>query len=326
MMSSRVLRSSEQSEPQIRARWTNGLTKIFADLMVEEVQKGNRTSNNSFSKKAWKFMCDEFYQKTGLKWDTEQLKNRYCIMRKQHSILKSLLSRSDFRLDESSGIIIASNDSWNQYLKGHPDAEPIRMSGCPFYKQLGVIFCEPITNGKHDLSAEQEEVPSPIPCVNTIKEEELPAPTPGEESSSESDDREYMADNQERFQRATYQQTTSQPAKHMMHSAATAMDSMSAANRKRGRKGIDDGIARAILHMAAASRMRTAAITKVNERYGVADCIKELDAIQGLEEGMYFAALDLFDNRNAREFFLSLKGDKRTIWLRGKCSAAHPAP
>ncbi|WCJ43286.1 hypothetical protein M5689_024040 [Euphorbia peplus] len=232
------------------------------------------------------------------------------------------LSLTEFRLDESSGIIIATNDAWIHYLKGHPDAESIRVSGCPFYKQLSVIVCEPITNGKHDCSAEQEEVPSPIPWVNplnTVKEEEFP--------SLGSDGGDDMVDNKYRFQRPTHlQPTTFEPAKHTITTAMhTAIDSTSAATQKRGRKGIDDGIARAILHMAAASRMKTAAITKVNERYSVADFINELDGIQGLEEGMYFTALDLFDNRNAREIFLFLKGDKGTIWLRNKCSS-HPVP
>ncbi|EEF32727.1 L10-interacting MYB domain-containing protein [Ricinus communis] len=336
-MTNRVTRSRQQvtqqpPELQMRARWTTGLTKIFADLMVDQVHKGNKLSNNSFNKKAWNIMCDEFYEKTGLNWDKEQLKNRFSIMRKQHAIVKSLLNQSEFHLDESTGNIIASNEAWNRYIKGHPDAEPIRGSGCPIYKQLGVIFSEPLTNGKHVQSVEhEEELPSSVfskDPLDGIPEKELttsisfkePLTTiQEEESSSESEDGDDVADEQEIIQPlpVTHFTTT------VMHNTTSAMDSTAAANRKRGRKGIDDAIAGAILHMAAASRLRTAAIRKVSERFSVADCIKELNAIQGLEEGVYFAALDLFDNRNAREIFLSLKGDKRMIWLRGKCTS-HP--
>ncbi|XP_058009125.1 L10-interacting MYB domain-containing protein isoform X2 [Hevea brasiliensis] len=310
-MARRVTRSrqqiTQQPEPQSRARWTNGLTKIFADLMVDQVQKGNKLNNNSFSKKAWNIMSDEFYQKTGLKWDKEQLKNRYAVMRRQHAIVKSLLNRSEFRLDASTGNIIATNQAWNEYIKGHPDAEPIRGNGCPIYKQLGVIFSEPLTNGNHDQPAElEEEAPSAVPfkeTLNNIQEEE---------SSSESEDEDDVADNQETFQPATHIATTivhGTSATTIVHgtSATTVMDNTTAANRKRGRKGIDDAIAGAILRMAAASRLKTAAIKQISERYSIADCIKELDAMQGVEEGVYFAALDLFDNPNAREIFLSLK-------------------
>lgn len=91
--------------------------------------------------------------------------------------------------------------------------------------------------------------------------------------------------------------------------------------RKRGRKGIDDVIAGAILEMAAASKLRTAAIQQCNGRYTITKCIKELDEMQGVDEQLYFAALDLFSKPNAREIFLSLKGEKRLTWLRGKCMA-----
>ena len=63
----------------------------------------------------------------------------------------------------------------------------------------------------------------------------------------------------------------------------------------------------------------------LNLPYTIADCIRELDGMQGVDEKVYFASLDLFNKPNAREIFLSLKGDKRLIWLRGKC-AATPTP
>ncbi|KDP24000.1 hypothetical protein JCGZ_25388 [Jatropha curcas] len=321
-MATRVTRSrqglTQQPEPQSRARWTTGLTKIFADLLVDQVQKGNKLNNNSFNKKAWTVMCDEFYQKTGLRWDKEQLKNRYSVMKRQHSIVKSLINQREFCLDASTGNVIASNEAWNEYIKAHPDAEPIRVSGCPIFKQLGVIFSDALNNENHEESAEQEEeFPSSVPFerpFSTIREVEPLNTIQEDEESSESEDEDDVADDQEKYQPSTRSTT-------VVHSTSTALDSANAANRKRGRKGIDDAIAGAISHMAAASRLRTAAIRQISERYSVADCIKELDAMQGVEEGIYFAALDLFDNPNAREIFLSLKGDKRMIWLRGKCTA-----
>lgn len=104
----------------------------------------------------------------------------------------------------------------------------------------------------------------------------------------------------------------------------TTVPSTSAATciRKRGRKGIDEAIAGALLEMAAASKMRAAAIEQYNSRYSMADCIKELDVMQGVDQQLYFAALNLFNKPNAREIFLSLKRDKRITWLRGKCVVA----
>lgn len=94
-------------------------------------------------------------------------------------------------------------------------------------------------------------------------------------------------------------------------------------SRKRGRKGIDDAIAAAILEMAAASKLRTAAVKQHDARYSIASCIRELDELQGVEERVYFAALELFNNPSAREMFLSLKRDKRLTWLCHKCVAPY---
>lgn len=92
--------------------------------------------------------------------------------------------------------------------------------------------------------------------------------------------------------------------------------------RKRGRKGIDEAIADAIFEMASASKMRAAAIEQQIARFSMADCIRDLDLMQGVDQHLYFAAVDLFNKPNAREIFLSLKKDKRLTWLRGKCSIA----
>jgi hypothetical protein len=182
--------------------------------------------------------------------------------------------------------------------QGHPDAETLKYAGCPIYKELCMIFSEPATNGKHDLLAEHDEGTTPsIPCADPLSMHQ-------EESSSDSDEVDDIVDD---------------------HNTTQPTTPCTTGNRKRGRRGIDDAIAGAIMEMAASSKLRTAAIQQCNARYTIADCINELDEMQGVDEQVYFAALDLFNKPNAREIFLSLKGDKRLIWLRGKC-ATYPAP
>ncbi|KAF3440322.1 hypothetical protein FNV43_RR18606 [Rhamnella rubrinervis] len=296
-MENRVTRSRRppphQQEQQTRARWTTSLTKILADLMVDQVHKGNR-QHNSFGKKAWKYMCDEFYKKSGLKWDKEQLKNRYAVLRRQYVTVKLLLDQSDFTWDEATGTIIGSDDAWAEYIRGHPDAETLKSTGCPIYRELCIIFSEPLANGKHDRLAELDR--------GTASNSYPPEPETlclQRESTSESEEVDFVDD-------PDFSQPTTP--------SITGI-------RKRGRKGIDDVIAGAILEMAAASKLRTAAIQQYNGRYTITKCIKELDEMQGVDEQLYFAALDLFRKPIAREIFLSLKGEKRLNWLRGKCMA-----
>lgn len=126
-----------------------------------------------------------------------------------------------------------------------------------------------MTNGRHDYSAELGgEVPSSLPSLeplSRIQEESS--------SSSSSEEVEDVADDTDAVQ-----------------PCASGLIS----SRKRGRRGIDDAIAAAILEMTAASKLRTAAVKQRNARYSIASCIKELDEIEGLEERVYFAALELF--------------------------------
>ncbi|KAJ7944142.1 L10-interacting MYB domain-containing protein-like [Quillaja saponaria] len=295
-MATRVTRSrrqlhDQQQEQQSRARWTPSLTKILADIMVDQVHRENR-QNNSFGKKAWRHMCDEFYTKTGLQWDMEQLKNHYAALKRQYDTVKLILDRNDFSWDESTGSIVAADQVWVKYIKEHPDAEPLKSGGCPIFKELCTIFAEPATNGKHDYSTVcVGGVPSALVYMEPLSMHH-------EESSSESGGAEDVDDHE------TIQPTTP----------------TTTSNRKRGRKGIDDAIAGAILEMAASSKLRAAAIKQRNTRYSIANCIKELDVMQGVDQQLYFAALDLFNKPIARETFLSLKGNKRLTWLLGKCS------
>ena len=140
--------------------------------------------------------------------------------------------------------------------------------------------------------------PSSLPSLE-------PLSTIQEESSSESEEAEEVADDHD---------TVQPPTPGIISS------------RKRGRKGIDGAIAAAILEMAAASKLRTAAVKQCNARYSIASCIKELDEMQAVEERVFFAALELFNNADAREKFLSLKGDKRLTWLHRKCVAPSNTP
>ncbi|KAK3224353.1 hypothetical protein Dsin_011378 [Dipteronia sinensis] len=258
-MASRVTRSNRQltqhQEQQPRARWTAFLTKVLVELMMHQVHKGNKKLN-FFNKKAWKCICDQFFSKTGLHWDKKQLKNRFSVLRRQYAIVKSLLDRSDFSLDESTGTIVASDEVWAEYIQGHADAETIRSSGCPLYKQLCSIFSEP-------LSAEELEggVRSSLSCLKK------PLDTIHEETSSESEEGDDMGDEKD-FQPATPRSTV--------------------VSRKRVRKRMDDdAIAGPTFEMAYASKLRTSAVYHGNDRYTIANCIKELDGMKGVQKQIY---------------------------------------
>ncbi|QCD95050.1 hypothetical protein DEO72_LG5g3143 [Vigna unguiculata] len=94
------------------------------------------------------------------------------------------------------------------------------------------------------------------------------------------------------------------------HKRQAGMALNSCGGRKRGRKATGAAIVDAMLEIVTASKMRASAIAKNEERFSINKCIKVLDEMQGVDEGIYFLALDLFeDHPNAREVFISLKND-----------------
>lgn len=92
--------------------------------------------------------------------------------------------------------------------------------------------------------------------------------------------------------------------------------------QKRSRKATGDAIVDAMLEIAAASKMRAAAIMRNEERFTISKCIRILDEMQGVDQTLYFFALDLFENPSARETFISLKGERRLAWMQGKFRAS----
>ncbi|XP_022740357.1 uncharacterized protein LOC111292314 isoform X2 [Durio zibethinus] len=105
------------------------------------------------------------------------------------------------------------------------------------------------------------------------------------------------------------------------HNKRQSVTPSSSGRRKRSRKATGDAIVDAMLEIAAASKMRASAIMKNEDRFSISRCIKVLDEMQGVDQRIYFLALDLFENPNAREIFISLKSVKRLLWLQGKCSS-----
>lgn len=298
----RTLPSRHQPEQHVRAKWTKPLTEVLVDLMVDQVHKGNK-QKQSFSKKAWTSISDDFIKKTGRVWDKEQLKNRFAVLKRQYSIVKLLLEQNDFMWDQTTGIITAEDEVWSRFIKVHPDAETVRTEGCPIYPQLCVIFSEIGTNSAsyktvHPVNPSPESLTG---VSNRPVQPETPCPEPltifKEEPLSEPENNLGKGHGQDK----------SRPL-------------ISPNGRKRGRKGVDNAIAEAILEMAAASKLRAAAVNMYNDRYSIKECIRVLDDMKGIDQEVYNAALNLFNSHYAREIFLSLKVEMQFDWLRSKCS------
>ncbi|CAL1355630.1 unnamed protein product [Linum trigynum] len=290
-------------QERARTRWTPALDKVFADLVVKQIQLGNRR-NNVFDKKTWNTIRNEFNKQTDLNFNNNQLRKHFDVLRTRFfSLTKSSSSaQTDFAaIDESCCIAF---DLWED-CSTPVRQETGKVKDCPIYGQLCTIFSDTSVDGKYAQSSHFEGLDNgathAVPCPEAShpeNEEDPPTPIPVLQPS-------------EKTVKSVGERKRKQPSETHLE-----LEQDGGGDEQR------ESVAAALHEMIAAFKEReTAAKTqRRDERYSITSCIRALDEIKGVDQRLYFSALDLFDDPSLRETFMSLKGDAfRLAWLQGKC-------
>lgn len=111
-MSSQIPTNTDRS----RTYWTPTMERYFIDLMLEQMNRGNRMGH-TFNKQAWTDMLLVFNAKFGSQYDKDVLKSRYTNLWKQFNDVKNLLGQNGFSWDETREMVVADDYVWNAYLK-----------------------------------------------------------------------------------------------------------------------------------------------------------------------------------------------------------------
>ncbi|XP_031388974.1 L10-interacting MYB domain-containing protein-like isoform X2 [Punica granatum] len=282
----------QHKQERSRTRWTAALDKIFADLIVKQIQLGNRP-DNYFDKKTWNTIREEFNRQTDLNFNNNQLRKHLDVLRTRFHNLKSSLDQNEFTMDDT---YVIGFDLWEDI---GPRNESAKIRDCPIYGQLCTIFTESAVEGKYAQSSHYEEIDKPTgPDLTTAPSPETPAEKVSKSNSNKKKKRPLEAEQ------------SSCPEEQV-----------------RRDQEILDKMGHAMMEMVNASKsMRTEEKALKEDFYSIEKCIRALDEIEGIEDRVYFAALDLFEEPSLRETFVSLKGHKiRLTWLQGKCDKAMAA-
>lgn len=102
----------------LRIEWTTSVERYFTDLMLEQVQKGNKI-DHIFNEQAWAYMLKAFNRRFGLQCDKYVLEDRYVWLKKQYDDICKLLSCNGFGWDDTKQMVTADNDVWEAYIKVH---------------------------------------------------------------------------------------------------------------------------------------------------------------------------------------------------------------
>ncbi|KAE8690345.1 putative diphthine synthase-like isoform X1 [Hibiscus syriacus] len=287
---------SQPKQKRSRTRWTASLDRIFADLVVKQIQLGNRP-NNVFDKKIWNTIRDEFNKQTDLNFNNNQLRKHLDVLRTHFYNIKSAYDQNDFASMEDSCCI--GFDPWEE-ISTQPRPEPVKTKDCPIYDQLCTIFTDSSADGKYAQSSHFEGLDK-VAGNDTSSLTSCPdggSTHTDNPSTSRLVQMEYCGEKKKRPSEA--QPSLDQSIKG---------------------EAMSEAMAGAMLDMVAAWKSRRTFVMKPSEnKFSITNCIKALDEIEDIEEWLYFAALDLFEYPNLRGTLISLKSSKiRLTWLRGKC-------
>lgn len=95
-----------------RKRWTPSLDKVLADLVVKQIQLGNR-QNNVFDRKTWLNIRTDFNHQTGLNYNNNQLRKHLNVLRQRYDSVKSSQLHNQLVLEDTGCIL--GLDLWEDF-------------------------------------------------------------------------------------------------------------------------------------------------------------------------------------------------------------------
>ncbi|XP_065847971.1 L10-interacting MYB domain-containing protein-like [Euphorbia lathyris] len=286
-----------------RTRWTASLDKIFADLVVNQIQLGNRP-NNVFDKKTWNHIRDEFNRQTDLNFNNNQLRKHLDVLRTRFYNLKTAFVQNEFTMEDSCCI---GFDLWED-LGPQVRQEPVKVKDCPIYEQLCTIFTDTSADGKYAQSSHFEGLEKT--AVN--ESAGLTSHPVGASAHSENPSSSRPVQGNSLLPDQIAKDIAERKRKR-------SIERQSSLEQNKKDEEINEAMAESLMEMIAASRWIKVAAKQNDERFSITNCIKALDDIGEIDQQFYFAALDLFEDPNLRETFLSLRGNQiKLTWLQGK--------
>ncbi|KAF8395486.1 hypothetical protein HHK36_019432 [Tetracentron sinense] len=122
-----------------RANWKPAMDHFLIELMLDEVQRGNRIGR-AFKNKSWARMIELFNKKFECRYTKNALGHRYKNLKKQYNAIQMLLNQSGFGWDRRERMVVADDYVWDDYIKTHPDVQQYRTKTVPYYEDLCVIY------------------------------------------------------------------------------------------------------------------------------------------------------------------------------------------
>ncbi|XP_057965962.1 uncharacterized protein At2g29880-like [Malania oleifera] len=279
-----------------KAEWTPTRDAYLVELFIEQHNCG-RTAYNEFKNEVYRSVTRDFNKKFGMNLEENQIKNRYNVMKKDYGVVKTLLSHTGFRWDETRQMVAADDKVWDSYIAVRCEARPFRRKSFPLYKQMSIIFEGERATGKYQFPSgvliAPEEGNSNTETVRSSEPTNLP--TQVVDGALDSD--------------SIFHTNDMQPKKRKSI-APTTFD------HKRRAYEIGDKIEHALHEIFSSAKFKAVQNNGLNEKTLYQKCLEELQKIEELDDSEFVKAVNVLkDDKNAIAF-MTIRGARRLIWLR----------
>jgi hypothetical protein len=96
--------------------WTDEMDLCLTELLVKQVMLGNKLEKN-FKTSAYIATLAVLNERFDLNLTIENIKSRLRTWKKQYVLMKEMLSRGGFEWDEGRKMVVATDSTWNEYIK-----------------------------------------------------------------------------------------------------------------------------------------------------------------------------------------------------------------
>ncbi|XP_013635776.1 PREDICTED: uncharacterized protein At2g29880-like [Brassica oleracea var. oleracea] len=133
--------------------WNSEETKVLIELLVEGIQRGWRDSNGIMNKATVEHkILSVLNERLGCQKTHKHYQSRIKFLKGQYQCYVDLLNNSScFGWDPIMKRFVASNEVWNDYLKGHPNHKFLRYDSSEQFDDLKIIFDCATANGSSSI-------------------------------------------------------------------------------------------------------------------------------------------------------------------------------
>ena len=108
--------TSELTDVEGTGTWGCNLERIFIDIMVDEVNKGNM-AGGIFNPNTWRRMLFEVNSQGKRNFNLKQLKQKFNRLRATHREFSDLLKQTGFCWDAETNSVTALDETWKNYIQ-----------------------------------------------------------------------------------------------------------------------------------------------------------------------------------------------------------------